>query len=201
MRLLLFSLIGAAMVLGTVEAQSPGGSGVQISFGQTYKDFQFPLYQNGQISAMLFAVSAKGITVNRAETTNLKIELYTEGKVTTTITSPDADLYIADRVMRTKNTVKIVRTDMDATAQSCDFDLISKKYLLRQDVRVILKNFDAGAVPKRATAPAAAAAAPTPAPAENIMPLNPNAPQNPDALLDMPGAYSSTNAVPAPAHP
>ena len=87
-------------------------------------------------------------TVNRAETTDLKIDLYTNGKVTTTILSPKADLYVAERVMRTKNTVQVERADLEATAQACDFDLINKKYILRQNVHVLLKNFDVGAVAK-----------------------------------------------------
>ena len=183
-------------------AQTPAGSGgniPQIPFGQTYKDFEFPIYQNGQLSYTLKAVSAKGLTINRAQTTDLKIEIYTQGKVTTTITSPNADLFVNERAMRTKNTVKVDREDMTATAQSCDFDLTTKKYLLRQNVHVILKHFDAGAAQKR-PAPAASpqpsfptAEMAAPVPEENNTPVvDPRAPHNESQNpLDIPGASSS----------
>ncbi len=210
MRLFLFSAgVACALVFSAAQAQTPpGNSGniPQIPFGQTYKDFQFPLYQNGQLSAMLSAISAKGLTLNRAEATDLKIELYTQGKVTTTITSPKADLLIADHKMRTKNTVEIDRADMVATAQTCDFDLTNKKYLLRENVKVVLKNFDAGVMPKNTAAPKtkpmatfpSPAPAPTPTPADDAsMPLNPRASSG-ESLLDFPGASAGTNAAPTP---
>jgi hypothetical protein len=203
MRLLPLSA-GLWMVALVASAQTPAGSGggniPQIPFGQTYKDFEFPIYQNGQLSYTLKAVSAKGLTINRAQTTDLKIEIYTQGKITTTITSPNADLYVNERTMRTKNTVKIDREDLTATAQSCDFDLTTKKYLLRQNVHVILKHFDAGAGPKKPAPgtspqpsfPSAELAVPAPAPEDTSTPVvDPRAPHN-ENPLDIPGASSST---------
>ena len=197
----------ALVALG--QTAGPGGNVPQIPFGQTYKDFEFPLYQNGSLSYTLSAVSAKGLTVNRAETTDLKIDIYTAGKVTTTITSPKADLYVNERKMRTKNTVKVDREDMTATAQNCDFDLVTKKYLMRENVRVVLKHFDAGTMPKKdkslPSATAAQAAPDTsPSPAESSPgAMDPRAPHGPDSLLDMPGAYATPTNAPtaAPANP
>lgn len=194
-------------LLGAAWAQtSTGSGGPQIPYGQTFKDFQFPIYQNGQLNSMLSAVSAKGITLNRAETTDLKIELYENGKVTTTITSPKADLYLTERVMRTKNTVLIERVDMEATAQTCDFNMVTRKYLLRDKVKVILKNFDANAQLPGASPSANSPTRETPSstPAMPLMTpsnlsLTPGAaPRNDASLLDSPGAYSSTNAAPTP---
>lgn len=209
MRPFLFSLGAGLLALSAAWAQAPGGSGgnvPQIPFGQTYKDFQFPLYQNGHLAYTLSAVSAKGITINRAETTDLRIDIYTDDKVTTTITSPKADLYVADRIMRTKNTVQIERADMEATAQTCDFDLNAKKYLLRENVKVILKHFDAGASPKTTTATqsqgstpdTSTSSAPAPGP-EPDAPLNPQGTHSSESLLDMPGSYANTNVAPIPA--
>jgi beta-lactamase regulating signal transducer with metallopeptidase domain/ankyrin repeat protein len=78
-----------------VSAQTSGtdNSVSQPPVGQVYKDFQFPFYQDGRLKFKLTAAAAKGITINRAETTDLKIDLYDNDKVTTTITSPKADLY------------------------------------------------------------------------------------------------------------
>lgn len=208
MRRLLFSMGIGLLVSPGAWAQTPSShdSMPQIPFGQTYKDFQFPLYQNGVLSATLSAVSAKGITINRAETTDLKIDLYTNGKVTTTITSPKADLYVADRKLRTKNTVQVERADLEATAQVCDFDLLSKKYLLRQNVRVVLKNFDAGGTAK---APAGAkpvagspAAAPVPPPPvdDDTQPIMPtpgaHIARPGESIMDVPGASADTNTAP-----
>jgi hypothetical protein len=191
------------------QAPSGGGNVPQIPFGQTYKDFQFPMYQKGQLAYTLTAVSARGITINRAEAKDVKIDLYTDGKVTTTITSPDADLYLADRKMRSKNTVQIERADLEATAQVCDFDLGEKKYLLRQNVRVLLKHFDVGASPKTVTPPATTGVSPTaPAvpPAPEPMPTLDEPPPPPpsgtrtsrtgESLLDVPGASASPSTAP-----
>ncbi len=209
MRPLILSAAGLLVLAtqgGAQQQQSGGGnsSGVsQLPVGQVYKDFQFPYYEAGVLKFTLTATEAKGITVNRAETTDVKIDLYDNGKVTTTITSPKADLYVADRKMRTHDTVRIDRADLTATALLCDFDLAAKQYKLRNNVRVVLKNFDtAKSIP--ASSPAAPAPAPTigqavstapPAPAESTPGESPS--QKIDALLESPGMFSSTNAAPA----
>jgi hypothetical protein len=194
---------------GQTPAANSGGSIPQIPVGQVYKDFEFPRYENGQLAYTLSAVSATGLTINRAQTTDLKIQIFTQGKVTTTITSPNADLYVGERTMRTKNTVKIDRADLTATAQSCDFDLMTKKYLLRQNVHVILKHFDTGAGQKK-TAPATAAqpsfpsaemAVPAPAPDADTPVADPRGARN-DNPIDIPGASSvPTNNGPITPNP
>jgi len=189
MRPLILSVAGGLVLAGMAWAQSSGNNtGVsQLPVGQVYKDFQFPYYENGILKFTLTADDAKGITVNRAETTNLKIDIYENGKVTTTITSPKADLYVADRKMRTHNTVLITRADLDATAQFCDFDLAERQYTLRNNVKVTLKNFDAGkSAPKAGVASGPAPLPPAPIPPE---PADDGA-----MLLQTPGALSSTNA-------
>jgi hypothetical protein len=201
MRFLILSVC-SFLILGVAWAQTPSGSNnaPSIPFGQTFKDFQYPDYQNGELKATLSAVSAKGTTINRAETTELKIELYEAGKVTTTITSPKADLYLADKRMSTQNTVQIVRADMEATAQNCDFDLTTKKYLLRENVKVTLKNFDISPKPSSSVnspAPPSRPSAPgdlTTPPPSPLSPIPSNSEH--DSLLDSPGAYASTNSAP-----
>jgi hypothetical protein len=179
----------------------------QLPVGQVYKDFAFPYFQNGQMAYTLSAREAKGITLNKAEAIDLKIEVYDQGKVTTTITSPSADLYIADRKMRTKNTVQIERTDssMAASGQTCDFDLSTKKYLLRGNVKVTLKNFDSDLTPR---SPAALAApttlpvAPAPVPGDTshatVPPLSFDSTPTPNtnSAGDTSGTYTPTNAAP-----
>jgi hypothetical protein len=196
MRPFVLSLSACFLVLSAAWAQTTSNSGniPQIPYGQSYDNFKFPFYESGQLKWVLSAAKATGVSLNCAEVTDMKIEVYDNGKVTTTITSPKADLYSTDRRMRTKNTVRIERSDLEATAQRCDFDLVSKQYLLRDNVRVILKNFDAtsGLGPSGKHAPASPA---TPPPA--FGPTPPASAHASDSLLDSPGAYSnSTNAGP-----
>jgi hypothetical protein len=166
--------------------------------GQTFKQFQFPIYQSGILKATLDATEATGITLNRAETTDLKIELYENGAVTTTVTSPKADLYVSEQKMRTKNTVQIERADMTATSQSCDFDLKNKKYVLRANVKVLLKHFDFSLTPANGAAPPPASThAPTSVPTAPG-PASSHSARGNESLLDSPGSYGDTNSVPIP---
>ncbi len=213
---------------GACTAQSQGDSSAQtVPVGQTFVHFEFPVYQEGKLRYILTATEAKGITLNRAETSNLKIDIYDNGAVSTTITSPKADLLVSEQKMRTKNTVQIVRADMEASSQDCDFDVKAKKFLLRNNVKVLLKHFDlnekgsegsAGKMPSAAPQPAGVTPAPVPAqaPAEAeaapapAMPSAPSVPSGPstsdpaptargtDSLLASPGAYSDTNSAPIP---
>jgi len=190
--------VGAGfLVLGTAWAlaQSTGDSqsGPQLPVGQTFKQFEYPLYQKGILQATFSAVSATGITLNRAETTDLIIKTYDPGNnqvPTTTITTPKADLYVNDQKMRTKDTVDIERADMSATAQICDFDQKTKKYLLRTNVRVVLKHFDLNTGPN-GTPAAASAVKPISSVPAAVQPARDNS-----ALLDSPGSYSDTHSAP-----
>ena len=51
-----------------------------VPVGQTFKQFEFPIYQEGKLKATLDATEARGITLNRAETTDLKIQVYDSGQ-------------------------------------------------------------------------------------------------------------------------
>jgi hypothetical protein len=187
----------SVLVLGAVWAQTTGGndSGPQLPVGQTFKQFEYPIYQDGKLKATLSAVTATGITLNRAETTDLKIDSYENGAVVTTITSPKADLYVAEQKMRTKNTVEIDRPDMNATSQNCDFDLKTKKYVMRTNVRVLLKHFDVSMSSGKSTTPVAGTAASTKPIGAPALPAR--APTRDDqSMLDSPGAYADTNSAP-----
>jgi hypothetical protein len=168
----------------------------QLPVGQTFKQFEFPIYQEGKLKATLDATEAKGITLNRAETTDLVIKIYDNGEATTTITSPKADLYVNEQKMRTKNTVQIERADLTATSQDCDFDLKTKKYLLRTNVKVILKHFDLsltaanGSAPSPASNPAPSSASPASGP------VSPPPPPSTEPPLNSPGADADTNSAP-----
>lgn len=197
MRPLLLSLATGILILGAAWAQNSGeGENTpQLPVGQTFKQFVYPMYQDGKLKATLSAVEATGVTLNRAEAKDVKIEIY--DTVKTTVTSPDADLYVNEEKMRTKNTVLIERTDMTATSQDCDFDLKTKEYLLRTNVKVILKHFDLNPTPTNGAAPSASAPASTgasPTPGPN----SPQPAQGGESPLNSPGASADTNSAPIP---
>jgi lipopolysaccharide export system protein LptC len=199
--------LGACLLLATVApAQNAGSSSRNapgLPVGQTFKQFTYPVYApDGQLKYTLFAVTATGITLNRADTTNLKIVVYDNGVKTTTITSPKADLYVAEQKMRTKYTVLIERDDMTATSQDCDFNAKEKKFLLRTNVKVLLKHFDVGGS-KGDTAAAATQehGDASPASSPDNIPVTPS-PSTPmpteETTPTSQGAYSDTNAAPLP---
>jgi hypothetical protein len=192
MRPLLLSLGAFVLVLSALWAQDAGsGENMpQLPVGQTFKNFEYPIYQAGTLKSTLSAVTATGITLNRAETTDLKIDIYENGAVTTTITSPKADLYVSEQKMRTKNTVLIERADLEALSQNCDFDLKTKKYLLRTNVKVTLKHFDVSLTPATN-----AASAHPPARTSMTPAASPAPPLRTDSMLDSPGSYADPNAA------
>ncbi len=198
------ALGACALLAGVALAQNagnPGDSTLRVPVGQTFRQFTFPVYgADGQLHYSLYAVQAIGVTINRAETTDLRIDVYDNGEKTTVITSPKADLYVAEQKMRTKNTVHIERADMDATSQDCDFDVKEKSFFMRTHVKVLLKHFDVGAGSPK---PAASEPAPGASPAtESPSPPRPTPMPSDDSILpNSPGAYSDTNSAPLPPPP
>jgi hypothetical protein len=197
--------IGAcALLAGAALAQNAGGPGPGVQslpVGQTFKQFTFPVYgPDGQLRYSFFATEATGITLNRAEADNLRIDVYENGQKTTTITSPKADLYVAEQKMRTKNTVQIERADMEATSQDCDFNVKQKEFFLRTNVKVLLRHFDVGAgTPGAPKKNQSATPNPEPVPAHALPAPDGSAPMPTDeSILPSPGAYSDTNAAPLP---
>lgn len=184
-------MLGTAWTLAQNSGESTGAP--QLPVGQTFKQFEYPIYQDSKLKATISAVSATGITLNRAQTSDLIIKIFDPGNdkdPTTVITSPNADLYVSEQKMRTKNTVDIERSDMSATSQTCDFDLKDKKYVLRTNVKVVLKHFEISTNPNGAPASTTAPKPAAPAPAV------PQPARNDAALLDSPGSYSDTNSAP-----
>ena len=208
MRLLVPILEACLLLMGAARAQNAGdssnSSAPQLPVGQVFKQFEFPSYQDGVLKYTLFATEAKGITLNRAETTDLKIDVYDNGAKTTTITSPKADLIVAEQKMRTKNTVQIERDDMTATSQNCEFNVKEKKFVMTANVKVILKHFDlsmgpSSAAPKPATPSSKPATHSVPGPAATA-PASPA--HSTDSLLTSPGSYADTNSAPlSPSNP
>jgi hypothetical protein len=200
MRPLVLSIGICTGILGVAWAQNTSdvGASQQVPVGQIFKNFEFPFYENGKLKWTATASQAKGITQNRAEAMDIKIKVYDNDTISMTVTSPQADIYVNEKKMRSSHTVQIIRADMEATAQSCDFDLGNKKYLLRTNVKVTLKNFDPGTGQGgTSTAPAAPAAPEAPTPPSPTS-MTPRSILNSDSLPESPGTASSTNSAPLP---
>ena len=207
MRPLVLSMGICICVLGVAWAQSANDAGPAqtVPVGQSFFKFEFPFYENGKLKWTATASKATGITQNRAEAMDIKIKIYDGDTVTTTIPSPQADIYVSERKMRSSHTVQIERADMEATSQNCDFDMGNKKYILRNNVKVTLKNFDPGTslngAPGTSGTPTASSQDATKAP-DNSTPVttSPRTPRsllNSDSLPESPGT-ASTNSAPMP---
>lgn len=199
---------GAALALAQGTTGDSPSSTPELPVGQVFKQFEFPAYQDGKLKYTLYASEAKGMTLNRADTSDLKIQIYDNGAVTTTITSPRADLFVGEQRMRTKNTVQVERSDMTATSKECDFNVKDKKFVMRNNVRVVLKHFDlsqnTGGAPAKTSGdetPSPAAANDTPAPAPASMPAPIPAPPPTPAPTPAPSAESNLPVTPPPANP
>lgn len=141
-------------------SKSPTGGMTQ---GQVTKGFTLPQYQDGKPTAMISGEEARVISVNRTEITGLKVDLYEDGKVTTTITSPKSDYWTADNKMRTRFGVQISRADMVITAQTMEWEVKEQRGVLRQNVKVVLNSLDLAA-PAASPSPNATTPITTPAP-------------------------------------
>lgn len=146
-------------------AKSPTGNMTQ---GQVTKGFTLPQYTDGKLTAMINGGEARVISVNRTEITALRVDLYEDGKVATTITSPKSDYWNADNKMRTRFGVEIVRSDMTVTAQTMEWEIKEQRGVLRQNVKVVLNSLD---LAKPAETPNPAASAPLGVPAPGTEPL------------------------------
>jgi hypothetical protein len=208
MRPLVLSIGISIWALGVAWAQSSNDAGPAqtVPVGQSFFKFEFPFYENGKLKWTATAAKATGITQNRAEAMDIKIKIYDGDAVTTTITSPQADIYVSERKMRSSHTVQIERSDMEATSQNCDFDMGNKKYVLRNNVKVTLKNFDPGtSLNGTAGAPAAPSQNATKIPDTSIpvttSPMTPRSLLNSDSLPESPGTASTNSAPMAPISP
>lgn len=145
-------------------AKSPTSNMTQ---GQVTKGFTLPQYTDGKLTAMINGGEARVISVNRTEITDLRVDLYEDGKVATTITSPKSDYWNADNKMRTRFGVEIKRPDMIVTSQTMEWEIKEQRGVLRNNVKVVLLTLD---LAKPAESPSPAATAPLNAPAPGTEP-------------------------------
>jgi hypothetical protein len=113
--------------------------------GTVVKGFTMPLRNEaGVMEANLTGREAKVLTVNRTRIDDLKIEIYEGEKVAVLITSPSCDFWRADNRLTTRNGVNIEREGMVIQANGMEWEYKDKRGVLRQQVKVTLKNFNLG---------------------------------------------------------
>jgi hypothetical protein len=142
--------------------------------GQVIKNFSMPQTDaNGAITSMTMGDEAHVISANRTEIRNMKIDLYEGNDVTTVIQSPRCDLWKSINRLRTREGVIIKRPNMEITAQTMDWECADRRGVLRQNVRVIMQDFNLG---KPIAGGGAAAASASAQPAAAIPPVTPPEP-------------------------
>ena len=139
-------LLGAA-VLG-LGAALPGahGQAIPIPMGKSIHNLEKPFTNDaGELEYRISGSEATRKSINRIAVTDLKIELFKEGKEDMVITSPQADFWETKGLLSTRHTVKIDRGDMIITADTIQWELEPEKGVLRKNVRVEITSFDMGA--------------------------------------------------------
>jgi hypothetical protein len=135
---LLFSALGALYLL----AQS------STPVGTVIKGFTLPQRsEKGDPIANISGDQARVVTLNRTEITNLRVELFDDGKPSTFITSSQCDLWRQENRLTTKSGVEIKREGMILEAGSMDWLYKERRGVMRNGVKVVLNNFQLGAKP------------------------------------------------------
>jgi hypothetical protein len=176
----------ALLLLGTavLRAQSPSAPAPTggprppqqvnaMPLGSVIKDFVMPQRNAaGDLTANVTGAEANVVSLNRTLITGLKVELYDDGKVTTTITAPTCDYWTVEKRLSGHDGVLIEKPEARITAAAVDWDFKSQVAILHRNVRVVLPKFAVGAPPAAKAAQASPAAAPRPASAPTSTPAS-----------------------------
>ncbi len=200
MKRLFYSVTIAFLFSAKIFAQSQGASAEPV--GQVIKGFTMPqLDPQGNLTCNIIGDEARVVSVNRTQIVNMRIDLYDGPDISTTITSPQCDLWKGIDKLRTRSTVKINRPSMVITAQTMDWNYVEKRGVLRENVKVVLTNFNLGkpqtpAGATAANAPSRTTASNSPAPAI-VTPVT----SSTATLPDMPTSSAEPSSVPVSSQP
>ncbi|MGD9895462.1 MAG: hypothetical protein AB7T14_00065 [Candidatus Methylacidiphilaceae bacterium] len=116
-----------------------------IPLGSVVKEFRLPQRNaEGALEGMVTGREARAISVNRTEILDMKIELYDQGKVGTTILSPRCDLWKLEDRLSTHSGAVVERPDLRLTSQIMDWEVGGHRGVFRQNVRVVLFHLPLG---------------------------------------------------------
>ncbi|QSR85147.1 hypothetical protein [Methylacidimicrobium sp. B4] len=132
--LLAFCATTALVFSERLEADS-----ASIPLGSVVKEFRLPQRNSqGELDGVITGREARAISVNRTEIIDMKIDLYDQGKVGTTILSPRCDLWKLENRLSTQSGAVIERPDLRLTSQIMDWEVGEHRGVFRQNVRVVL---------------------------------------------------------------
>ncbi|MDD4932256.1 MAG: hypothetical protein PHO89_02165 [Methylacidiphilaceae bacterium] len=135
---LLSAIVLCAWAFAFVPATAWADS-ASIPLGSVVKEFRLPQRNaQGGVDAIVTGREAHAISVNRTEIMDMKIELYDQGKIGTTILSPRCDLWKLEDRLSTQSGAVVERPDLRLTSQIMDWEVAEHRGVFRQNVRVVL---------------------------------------------------------------
>jgi len=165
-RLLPGALLAVAAFFAGISSLSAQQQMSSMPLGSVVKGFVMPQRNAaGDLVANVTGAQANVVSLNRTQITGLKVEMYEDGKVSTTITAPACDYWTLEKRISGHDGVLVEKADVRITAAAIDWDFKTQTAVLHRDVRVVLPKFTVGAPIPASAKPAAAPAAAEPLPA------------------------------------
>ncbi len=141
--------LAAALVL----PRRASADSASIPLGSVVKEFRLPQRNaQGELDGIITGREARAISVNRTEILDMKIELYDQGKIGTTILSPRCDLWKLEDRLSTQSGAVIERPDLRLTSRIMDWEVGAHRGVFRQNVRVVLFHLPLGKPTKQESA-------------------------------------------------
>ncbi|MDD2677221.1 MAG: hypothetical protein PHP75_07125 [Methylacidiphilaceae bacterium] len=135
-------LLSAIALCSWAVASAPAtarADSASIPLGSVVKEFRLPQRNTqGGLDGVITGREAHAISVNRTEIIDMKIELYDQGKIGTTILSPRCDLWKLEDRLSTQSGAVVERPDLRLTSQIMDWEVAEHRGVFRQNVRVVL---------------------------------------------------------------
>ncbi|KIE58379.1 hypothetical protein A946_07800 [Methylacidiphilum kamchatkense Kam1] len=145
-----------------------------LPLGAVIKNFILPQRNaEGKLQATIHGEEAVAVSVNRIEIRKMKIELFDNDRVTTTILSPRCDFWKLDNRLSTKNGAEIERKDLKLTSNIMDWEIDNRKGIFRENVRMVLYKLPLGKSNQKKE-PSSPSHAPTPSLRTGALPLRGN---------------------------
>lgn len=134
-----FLLLALCWAVILAFSERSAADSASIPLGSVVKEFRLPQRNSqGQLDGIITGREARAISVNRTEILDMKIDLYDQGKVSTTILSPRCDLWKLEGRLSTQSGAVIERPDLRLTSQIMDWEVGGHRGVFRQNVRVVL---------------------------------------------------------------
>jgi len=115
----------------------------QLTGNAAGKNFSLPLFTDaGARSALLRASLARTVGGDRIELTDMNLTLFSSdatNEIDTIILAPVATFYPSTSLAHGKQSVRVIRDDMEITGEEWSYDHSGKKVSLRKNTRVVFQ--------------------------------------------------------------